>query len=61
MNPGQSQMLLRNSERFALLLAQNLQGNGANRTVVSENIGKRLSNINILTILNDCFACSNCC
>ena len=38
-NPGQSQMILMNSERFALLLAENIEI-GSNRTVVSDNIGK---------------------
>ena len=39
-HPGQSQMLLNNSERFALLLAENLETTGLSRTVESENISK---------------------
>lgn len=42
-DPGQSQKLLKNSERFALLLAENLHVVGASLTIVSENIGKNLS------------------
>ena len=41
-NPGQSQMVLMNSERFALLLAESIEV-GSNRMVVSDNIGKRFS------------------
>ena len=41
-NPGQNQMVLMNSERFALLLAENLEI-GSNRMVVSENISKSFS------------------
>ena len=40
-NPGQSQMVLMNSEKFALLLAENLEI-GSDRMVVSENISKSL-------------------
>ena len=36
----QSQILLNNSERFGLLLAENIETVGSNRTVESENIGK---------------------
>ena len=39
-NPGQSQALLMNSEMLGLLLAQNLEGGGSNRTFVSDHIGK---------------------
>lgn len=42
-DPGQSQRLLKNSERFALLLAESLHVAGASLTIVSENIGKNLS------------------
>ena len=41
-NLGQSQMLLMNSERFALLIAEHLE-TGSNRIVVSDNIGKSFS------------------
>ena len=41
-NPGQSQMVLMNSERFALLLAENIEV-GSNRIVASDNIGKSFS------------------
>ena len=38
----QSQMLLNNSERFGLLLAENVEL-GSSKTVESENIGKHPS------------------
>ena len=41
-NPGQSQMLLMNSERFTLLLAKSLKV-GSIQEFVSDNIGKCLS------------------
>ena len=41
-NPAQSQMLLMNSERFGLLLGQNLEI-GSNRIIISENISKSFS------------------
>ena len=37
---NQSQMLLNNSERFGLLLADNIEKVGSSQTVESENIGK---------------------
>lgn len=40
-DPSQSQMLLMNSERLALLLAQNLKVQSVQ--IVSDNIGKCLS------------------
>ena len=39
---NQSQMLLNNSERFGLLLANNMETVGSSRTVEAENIGKRV-------------------
>ena len=41
-NPGQRQMLLMNSERFGLLLAENVEGASV-QVVVSDNIGECLS------------------
>ena len=49
MNPGQSQMLLMNSERFALLLADNLE-TGTSQIVASDNIGKSFSWILIMNV-----------
>lgn len=39
-------MFLNNSEKFALLLAENMEAVGLSRTVESENIGKNLFNYN---------------
>ena len=47
MNPDQSQELLNNSEKFALLLAENLEVAGLSRTIESENISKDLYLIHI--------------
>ena len=55
-DPGQSQRLLKNSERFALLLAENLHVAGASLTIVSENIGKNLSYVCSNIILYDHFS-----
>ena len=41
-SPGQSQMFLKNSERFALLLAENLEAVGLSQTIESENISENL-------------------
>ena len=53
-NPGQSQMLLKNSERFALLLAENLEAVGLSQTIELENISKNLYYF-IIIIFNECF------